>query len=268
MFPYIGITGFVSKEEMETFHRLFTIERKGGKSIKNLIDSLQRKIMIGVLVSQKTLLKELPDNYNRYPHIDDVRKIFIDDDTYFNCIHFNSKDFDNLFVHLSMLAQIPNIHGIQLNICWPPPKILEQFKVQFPHIKLILQIGEDAYKEVEESPKSLYQELSKYSNSIDFVLFDMSGGNGILIQVDKVLIKIIVDVSQKMPDIGIGIAGGLSHDTIMVISEAFEALESFRYSPRKISIDAEGRLRGKNDLLIIGEALKYVLASCALFENI
>ena len=268
MFPYIGVTGFVSKEEMDTFNRLFISERKGGQSIKNLIDSIHHKIMIGVLVSHKTLLKEMPDNQNRYPYIDNVREIFIDDDTYFNCVHFNSKDSENLFVHLSMLAQIPNINGIQLNICWPSAKILQQFKSRFPEIKIILQIGENAYKEVGESPRSLYSRLAEYSNAIDFILFDMSGGKGILIDVNDTLIKVVADLSQKMPEIGIGVAGGLSFDSVPALVRMLDALKTLECNPNNISIDAEGRLRDENDLLIIGSALKYILASYALFEKI
>jgi len=268
MIPYIGITGFVSKEEMETFHRLFTIVRKNGQSIKDLINLTNHKIMVGVLVSNKTLSKETPDNQKRYPYIDDVREIFIDDDAYFNCTHFNSRDFENLFVHLSMLAQIPNINGIQLNICWPPAKILEQFKARFPDIKIILQIGKNAYEKVGESPRSLYLKLAEYSNSIDFILFDMSGGNGLLIDVSDTLIKILADIYEKMPNIGVGVAGGLSHDSVFAITRMLEVLKSLKHDPNKISIDAEGRLRDQNDLLVIGDALKYVLASCAVFENI
>lgn len=268
MIPYIGITGFISKEEMETFNRLFISERKEGQSIKDLIKLINHKIMIGVLVSHKTLLKELPDNQKRYPHIDDVRKIFIEDDVYFNCIHFNSKDFENLFIHLSMLTQIPHINGIQLNISWPPVKILRQFKSKFPEIKIILQIGERAYREVGESPRSLYSKLTEYSDSLDFILFDMSGGNGILIDTNDTLIKMVADLYQKMPNIGIGVAGGLSYDSISALVRMFETLKSLNHDPNRISIDAEGRLRDENDLIIIGSVLKYILASYALFEKI
>ncbi|MDP3953950.1 MAG: hypothetical protein Q8Q06_00855 [bacterium] len=78
MSPYIGITGFMSGDEVS-----FVLESFPNNS--------ERKLMVGVLASGKTI-KGIPNDFlNRYPKPENMGNIFKIDKRCLNFVHLNSK---------------------------------------------------------------------------------------------------------------------------------------------------------------------------------
>ena len=281
---YFGITGFMTRSEMTALNELL-LRKIHEQTIQSKINDLGKKVMIGVLVNLKTLQGFIPSNPSRYPLIEDASSIFLNDDFFINTVHYNSDDWRNLSGQLCKIVEtFENLHAIQLNLAWPSPEQIIHFKNQFPNVEIILQIGKGAFYEVGNSPRSLYARLSEYSKCIDHILFDMSGGGGNLIDVDDRLIKIIADLHIYLPNLLIGVAGGLCSSALIGepyqsenvgnnaniltgngINRLTEHLIKSGYGLRRLSIDAESRLR-VDDSLYLPEVIKYLIASIATFS--
>ncbi|MFA5870673.1 MAG: hypothetical protein WC842_02200 [Candidatus Paceibacterota bacterium] len=281
---YFGVTGFMSQSEMIALNELLS-RKVGETTIREKINSLNKKIMIGVLVNKNTLMGFLPSNPSRYPLIEDAASIFLNDDFFINTVHYNSDDWRILSGQLSKIVEIfKNIHAIQLNLAWPDPEHIIRFRNQFPNIEVILQIGKDAFYEVGNSPRSLYARLEEYSKCINHVLFDMSGGAGKLIDINDELIKIVADLHIYLPNLSIGIAGGLCSSALigelyqlkttedkldLFIGNGIDRLTEYLIRSGsgldRLSIDAESKLR-IDDSLYLPEVIKYLIASIAKFS--
>lgn len=265
MKPYFGVTGFVTHNEVEDF-RAFLLKRINGKEIHNYIASLNRQIMIGVLMNRKTLGGYIPSNPSRYPLLEEVQKMFTSNELFLNTVHYNCDDWRDLTNQLCYIAEISNVNAIQLNLKWPYIESLKEFKEVCPHINIILQIGVGAYYEVGQSPTALYARIGEYAPYIDSILFDMSGGQGKLVDVNDNLIKIVHDLHTRFNGkIGVGIAGGLCAESVPNLLRITEHMKKTDFGLNNISTDAESLIRDGNDTLIIEEAIKYLLASYSLF---
>ncbi|TSC52722.1 MAG: Uncharacterized protein LiPW41_92 [Parcubacteria group bacterium LiPW_41] len=284
MRSYFGVTGFMSQSEMVALNELLS-RKIGETTIREKIKSLNKKVMIGVLVNKNTLMGFLPSNPSRYPLIEDAKSIFISDDLFLNAVHYNSDDWRMLSQQLCKIAEtFENLNAIQLNLAWPDSEHIIRFRDQFPNIEIILQVGSSAFYEVGNSPRSLYARLEEYSKCINHVLFDMSGGGGKLIDVNNELIKIVVDLHAKFPQMSIGIAGGLCSSALLGeqyqtkepdgttksqvgdgINRLTECLSSSESDLSRLSLDAEAKLR-IDDALYLPEVIKYLIASIATFS--
>lgn len=251
--PYVGITGFISDDEIKKILNELPSDR-----------NLPRHVMIGALASHKTLNGEQNKHPNRYPPVGQIANIFGWHVNVFNVIHYSSKHPESLLDQLTRLVDFGGgyLEGIQLNMAWPDPRVLEKFGEEcFPPFHwrgFILQVGNRAFELVNNSPKRLAEKIAgEYRALIDYVLLDSSGGTGKLLNGEE-LAPYLEELYGAVPELGIGVAGGLSYETLHVIRSLAE-----KY-PR-LSIDAEGRLRDENDNLDCVAAKDYLAAALEIF---
>jgi len=238
--PYIGITGFMSRSEVESILEIMPTHAK-------------RLLMVGVLVSWKTI-RGIANKYpNRYPVPHKIAEIFPNNDSALNLIHYNTDEKETLCEQLVALTDSwggMNLHGYQLNIAWPDPRAIEKYRHVFPDKQIVLQIGKHAFQMIDHSPEQLSAKVKEYDGLIHYVLLDPSGGHGELLDVEKARQYLDALTETKM-DIGLGVAGGLSP---MTLNHIVPLIQDFP----NLSIDAEGRLRDTSDNLHISIALEYL----------
>ncbi len=260
--PYIGITGFMSRYEVD--HILGSADPYHG-----------HKVMVGVLASQKTVRGEKNKWPNRYPEMKDLPYIFSDHHQALNLIHFNTKTPDTLaeqlmeVVRLAAPAEIykvSKLHGFQLNLAWPDPNEIRRFMTAFEaitgmvyNLKIVLQIGGHAFTMVDNDQKKLADKVASYKELVQYVLLDPSGGYGKPFDT-AAADAYLAELSSRDLDMGLGVAGGLSAETLDLVTPL-----AIKYP--NLSIDAEGRLRDKDDNLDLKNALRYVLEAQRLFKN-
>ena len=241
MQPYIGITGFMSKQEVEA---VLALMPEGGR----------HKLMVGVLASSKTLRNVANKWPNRYPKTDKIGNIFVDHPAALNLIHFNyKKDLGGiLFRELETLMHLaaPNVHGFQLNIAWPNIEQLEQFRALYPDAVIVLQIGGRAFAKANNDPEMLARLAKVYDKYVNYFLLDPSGGFGIELDTDE-LQQYIDSLRFSRLKAGLGVAGGLSARTMDLIYPIHRVCSN-------ICIDAEGRLRDEEDQLDLEKAGAYL----------
>ena len=247
--PYIGITGFMSRGEIEL-------------ALAVLPRGTDQLVMVGVLASSKTL-RGIPNRWlHRYPLMAELAGIFPAGRNTLNLIHFNTKDRESLFVDMCHVQALAGsyCHGFQLNIVWPDKGTLTRYRDHAPRGRntIVLQCGEKALEEIDRTPAKLVKRVREYEGLIDYVLIDPSGGLGL--EFDEMFAhNCLFALSRDGPEsIGVGIAGGLHADNIARLHGLLGAFE--------FSIDAEGRLRDKDDNLNIAAAQAYLQAADALYK--
>lgn len=255
--PYIGITGFMTREEVDAILAEVPAWPVGMPPDSN------RQIMIGVLASLNTLQHFKNRIPNRYPKLENISGIFREHPKALNLIHYNTKERSTLCAQLLGMAKIvgPNLHGFQLNISWPETKELETFHTQSDKkMKIVLQIGGRAFEMIDHSPERLARKVkAEYEGLIDYVLLDPSGGAGkqFTPEIMKRFIDALLDVDLRA---GLGVAGGLSAETL----DPVELLA--KYFPG-LCIDAEGRIRDKHDILDLNLAKAYLRRAIKIFSQ-
>src|SRR3989344_1753052 len=160
--PYIGITGFMSRDEVASV-------------LGAVSSSSERLIMVGVLASLKTLGGEKNNWPNRYPAVNEIGEIFTDHPHALNLVHYNTDERDGLGAQLTVLSQIfggKNMHGVQLNIAWPPNEALAYYKSLCPDKQIVLRVGGRALGAVDNSPKILADRVAEYEGLADYILLD------------------------------------------------------------------------------------------------
>ncbi|MBI2450547.1 MAG: hypothetical protein HYV47_03355 [Candidatus Nealsonbacteria bacterium] len=115
--PYVGITGFMRRQEVS--------------AVLEQANLRVRMLMVGVLVSSKTLSGRQNKWPNRYPKIKEMADIFPEDPNALNLIHYNTDEPETLANQLLELTDRGghNLRGFQLNIAWPFP--IELFAYRF-----------------------------------------------------------------------------------------------------------------------------------------
>lgn len=246
--PYIGITGFMSRNE-----------------IQSVLDSMpkdsNRLLMVGVLASLKTVRGEQNKWPNRYPRVGHIGNIFFRDSRALNLIHYNTKEPESLAEQLDEMTVLggPNLDGFQLNLAWPSYKAISDHQREWDSI-IVLQIGGRAFEMVNHSPQELAERVSAYENVVDYVLLDPSGGYGVPFDTDKARGAYLEALKAKNLNLGLGVAGGLSPTTLNLIQPLLSDFPD-------LSIDAEGRLRDSTDNLDLSVASQYVQGACSLMNQ-
>jgi hypothetical protein len=254
LMPYIGITGFMTREELE---------RVAAHMPKNC-DHL---LMAGILMSSKTL-NGIQNKYPfKYPKRKDVLGISLDDDhdSIMKTIHYNTDSSDDgLLVELMAMMglfkfprciredETTGVEAVQLNVAWPHPNILEEFNtLTADHfVALILQIGQKAFDMVNNSPEQLANKLVEYKGVTDYILLDPSGGVGKKMEI-PVIRDYLAAIRDKDLDINLGCAGGLCSGNLDELRPLIEEFPDLSY-------DAEGRLRNPDDTLNLDECVAYL----------
>ena len=165
--PYIGVTGFMSRAEVD-------------EVLKAIPAGAERLLMVGVLVSSKTM-QGIPNKWpKRYPSADQIAGIFPDHRLALNLVYFNTKDPSELLSQMLEVTKLggENFHGFQLNIKWPNPYTLEEYKKEYPDKIIVLQCGEAALDAVSCNPTILVEVAENYIGVCDYLLVDPSGGLG------------------------------------------------------------------------------------------
>lgn len=253
--PYVGVTGFMSKDEIIRIMSVFPEESN-------------RLLMAGILASTITLNGGKPERFfGRYPDVSNISKIVVPNRQVFNVIHFNDKTKDDVKI-LDQLVELTKhakgkLDGFQLNISWPSPHIINPFVATFSYVKIILQIGSGAFKAVDSDPVKMAKKIrDDYGKGISYVLIDPSGGTGKEFDTEMVLACLRALEKYCDPSTGFGIAGGLSYDNMDKLLAPI--VKEFP----NISIDAEGKLRNKEtDTLNIERAVQYVGQANKIFKN-
>ena len=247
---YVGITGFMSSGEV-------------CQALSVCPTLFNRKIMIGVLASYKTMQGIQNKWPNRYPAIDQIANIFLEDSRTLNLIHYHTQEMGTLLDQLIEMTKIggKNLHGLQLNIAWPSPNILINYRKIYPEKKIVLQINRLALEQIDHSSENLVRKLAEYEGIIDYILLDTSGGYGRQFDLEKYLYYLL-ELKDKDLDIGIGIAGGLNATTLEIV-RALISIGKISH----LSIDAEGKLRTIDDHLDLEAVEKYLRKASDIFNK-
>jgi len=247
MAPYIGVTGFMSHDEVQSV-------------LEVVPQDASHKLMVGVLASWKTVSGRGNKHPGRYPTMDDIGHVFVDDPRTVNLIHYATDDVHTLLEQTEQLERYTGPHhaGYQLNICWPEPGIVSK-SLRTDH-RVVLQIGGHALAQMNNNPPTLAAALDAYDGLITDLLIDPSGGNGR--PFDPVLAgELLSAISQRHPKLGLGVAGGLSAQTLRLVEPLVRLFPN-------LSIDAEGKLRNpSDDSLNVVAARQYVAAAYKLFDR-
>lgn len=231
--PYIGITDFTHFSQVARMVECFK---------KHSVPNQKHQLHVGVMMSYKTL-HGIETKWTRaFPPNEVVASIFQSPDT-LNCLHY--ADYEGINVAESLTRAIAfggaGMNALQLDMIWPHSediiKALNTSKV--PNV--ILQIGNNAFECVDQSPEKMVVKLALYEHSITHVLLDKSMGQGKLIDIAS-LIPFIYAIKERFPHISIAVAGGLGPDTIHRVAPLFKMFPD-------ISIDAQSRLRPSNNAL-------------------
>lgn len=244
--PYVGITGLMHPGEVYAILQGFPSSAETG-----------RKLMVGALVSDKTLDGRPNRQGNRYPAtIDRVADIFVDHPDVLNLVHFNTKEEDSDKVLDQMLriadAAGKNCHGFQLNFKWPPAAMLKRYKNQFPRHVIVLQHKIPWGPYSGDDCQEMISKLSDHAGICDYLLLDPSCGNGEEMDHVKTLKYLKMLKATAIGErIGCVVAGGREAANIW-------ELERIMRTYPDTSIDAEGRLRDADDNLCLPLAQNYV----------
>lgn len=250
--PYIGVTGFMFASQVEQILKNQNINPS----------TIGRRLMVGVLVSSKTL-QGLENKWPmRYPKIKDLGTIFSSDPSCLNLIHFSSDHPGSLYDELMKITELagPYLHGFQLNIPWPDKEQLLKYKEFYPGMQLVLHLGVEAFEEKEHDITKVYKAVVEYGELIDYILLDMSAGKGT--PLDSNIIENLVSEFTPLGYLGVGVAGGLHAGNIQ--QKLFDIVVKYP----DVSTDAEGKLQSENEGLNFYEVRRYLEASIALFQGV
>jgi len=240
MDPYIGITDFMDVREVAAMAKVFNFH----KSI-----NFQHKLHVGVMMSYKTLFG-LPTKWkDAFPRTEEIRGIF--DDDYANdvmyCLHYaDSQKREELWKSLvfAIMYGGQHMHALQLDLVWPDRhQIFAAITEARRQPEIILQIGKQAFEEIDNNPKKLVDKLTKYvyDDTVHRVLLDKSMGRGV--GMDAVpLIPFVEAIQSDLPDIGIGVVGVLGPQTYALAEPILKRCNN-------ISVDTQGKLRPSGSAL-------------------
>jgi hypothetical protein len=243
--PYIGVTGFMTEAEVEGV-------------LTAIPQTPDYDLMVGGLMSSKTLHGLKNKWPGRYPKKEDFENIFLNHPNVLNLIHYNTDSPKFLAKELYEAAQFGGhwLDGFQLNIAWPNPVHIEAFKDSYPNAVFVLQVGRGAMADCSNSPKMVAKILwEQYLNVVDAVLIDPSGGKGEPMDVAMMdaYLAAIYETHASEQRIHCVVAGGLCAATVPSINSLLAKYPG-------LSMDAEGKLRTPQpeDKLSLPEAIDYV----------
>lgn len=257
--PYIGITGFTTKSEIL---KALNYGAKGRHT--------ERYLMAGILLSSNTK-SGIKNRYpNRYPEYKNIPKISFAADEIITLLHYSSDNPEQLGKEMVEIfldfRDIAFIDGFQINACWPDIEHLEYFAHEFGKAIIVLQIGYKALQIIEENPKLLVEKLrAGYTDCIDSILLDTSGGKGKLLDINKIDPYLDALYESEL-EINIGIAGGLKGGTLSNGQDFYSFLKPFAEKYPDLSIDAEGQLRTEDDHLDPLKMEEYLIDAIRVFR--
>ncbi len=244
--PYIGVTDIVSTTQTRYFTPLF--------------EGTEFRLMVGVMMSFKTLIGKATSWSGLWPTREELRYVFGPTPHTYNTLHY--ADYGNHTEERHLLRAVmyggPHLHALQLDMVWPCSTMVRSFRRKRPDIEVVLQVGREAVALADGNPAEVVRRIQRYGESIDYVLFDMSGGEGK--NMDAVgLLPFLRCVERDVPSVDLAVAGGLGPDTVHLLDPI---LKEFPH----ISQDAQGRLRpsmNSRDSLDPSLVREYIIQSLA-----
>ncbi|MFA6536360.1 MAG: hypothetical protein WC250_00580 [Candidatus Paceibacterota bacterium] len=231
--PYIGITDFTSQKQVLEMSEIFLKHRL----------CTSRQLAVGVMMSYKTL-NNIPSRWSGvFPAKESIAEIFSGRSPAYaqgavmNTIHY--ADYENSADLLSQLKRVaeyggPNLHAIQLDMTWPGPRAVYNFRKYFPKVKIILQIGPKAFEFLGSDPRGIISMVFSYGGCVDYVLLDKSAGKGQSLEWEG-LLPFVKHLMRRV-DLNVAVAGGLGPETLHLLGEIPNVCSD-------ISIDAQAKLR-------------------------
>jgi hypothetical protein len=251
---YIGVTGFTNEAEIREVLLAYPSDAR-------------HRLMVGVLMDNQTLAGKKNEQPARYPERGAIAQIFVEHRNALNLVHYHTSSRGDVLLAELMAARRlagPRCHGFQLNVKWPDPATLRAYhqsnKVAAKPQRdvIVLQCGPAAMAETAGATE-LARRVTAYNGLVDYALVDPSAGRGEPFNAPFAS-EAFGEISKVAPDIGLGVAGGLSAETVGELSALLRTYADF-------SIDAEGRLRDSNDNLNIAAAIAYSKAANKLFQQ-
>lgn len=252
MTPYIGITGFCSRSEIDAV-------------LQAIPDGSHRLLMCGVLLSNALLSGESSNAPNRCPAPNAIGGIFSDDPRCLNLVHYRPQPGADVADALTRATEVggPNCHGVQINATrgapWPAPEALAAYRERSHPRRVVFQAGREAMESVNHHPSELARRCAKYSGLVTDVLVDASEGLGIPLDANR-SIDYLEALRSESPELGLVVAGGLHAGNID------ELLAPLLPDWSRVSIDAEGRLRDDADHLRTSDATAYLQTAFQLLD--
>lgn len=246
--PYVGITGFMCADEVRAALTAYR-EAWGDRTPTH-------DLMVGVLVTSKTLCGQIAKQPLRYPAMGDVAGIFVDDPLALNVVHVcpnsdpSAVDGRRIPLEIDAIRAIaaggPLCHGLQINTASPTWRALSTVRGC---------VGKDARLILQARPAWLHHRLAGTGGNLDTLvmfspcvtdlLIDVSCGTGKVI--DPADASSLVAATRKQLKhfandgmIRVGVAGGLSADTLPALTDVARVHHG-------LSFDAESGVRDSAD---------------------
>jgi hypothetical protein len=239
--PYFGVTGIMGVMQAHAVVQAFGKAWGGATPTHDL--------MLGALVSSKTLSGRGNKYPLRYPELSAIRACFIRAPGVINLVHYATggatgsalcTDMENAMAYGGIACD-----GIQINAVWPDHgavRALRQFSPEGRARRIVLQIGPGALEEMLYNPEAIAKRVARdYTRSVTDVLVDVSGGRGIAVdEANRAKLNSLLRDLVIMGDWTVGMAGGLDGEALRH-PETRAAWRQHLLAGG--SIDAEGRLR-------------------------
>lgn len=252
MFSYIGICDFPSGEQTMKSATLFDKLCVAAK-MNNW------KLMPGVMMSFKTMRGEPSKWSSVWPKKEEVSDIFVEHPRVFNTLHY--ADYDGVTISPDLIQASSyggkNLHALQLDMIWPSPALVENFRTVKPDIQIVLQLNSNALALMNDDPKRVVDKLRDYGESVNYALLDKSHGKGLGMDA-KVLLPFLRAIAESLPRIGLAVAGGLGPQTMRLVEPVVKEFPN-------ISIDAQGKLRPSGNAM---DPIDWVMAHNYLLKAI
>jgi len=221
MESYIGITGIVTDEDVET-----------ARLCAGLVPA-PRVLMAGVLVSAKTRLGQATTN-RRYPASAEARRLVVALASFATPVaHYNTRSRGLLLAAEldALLEQVPAARGVQLNVVRPDGDAVEVFQRAHPEADLILQVNGSSL--TSRTPDAVRRYVDSYPTA-NHALLDMSGGRGTAIDPTWAAAVLRHWTSAARP----ALAGGLGPDCADILHAVVAGAPGVAFST-----DAESGVR-------------------------
>jgi hypothetical protein len=216
--PYLGIAATMNVNQISWTTTLSRVMKRFGSA---------RSVAAGLQISHKSLHSELVRRPERLPKVIEVEQWLPDAFAYLASHgnqHKPTKLRNEIHIHFSPgrsgkhrlgedLEELGNrlgqwVHGLQINAEWPNPEVVKVWREKFPHHRIILSVSY-GMTHSGRNPEELAQEIRMhYGGLISDILFDESGGEGLLISAQWATIWLAA-IQRELPQVGLGVAGGL-----------------------------------------------------------